>query len=156
MPPSTPDDQDFIDNHVSLGLAGAPPPRRDLGSYSATDDIEGVLIYTHGASGRVSFNIDTPSVLVALARCGWTTEPSRTWKFSKPRGGTSRYVLRGSKWIDERAPANRTLPFARRNEEWKTRIYSLAVETTGDNVFVAWRGTYAATLSPRLARAATA
>ncbi len=55
---------------------------------------------------------------------------------SKPGGGATRYVLRGSKWFDERAPSNRKLPFVGRNEAWKTRIYSLAIETKGDQVHV--------------------
>ena len=137
MPPTTPDNQDFLDEHehVSLGLGSTSTLRRDLSSYSATDDVDGVLIYTHACSMRVSFNIDTPAVLKVLARCGWSSD-ARTWKLSKPGGGASRYVLRGSKWFDERPPNNRKLPFVRRNTEWKTRIYSLAIETKGDEVHV--------------------
>ncbi len=137
MPPSTPDDENFtaFDEDVSFGLGSTSPLRRDLGSYSATDDVDGVLIYTHACSLRVGFNLDTPAVLKALERCGWSSD-ARTWKLSKPGGGASRYVLRGSKWLDERAPSNRKLPFVGRNEAWKTRIYSLAVETKGDHVHV--------------------
>jgi len=138
VPPSTPDNQEFLDeyDYVSLGAGTTPLIDRQLGSYSATDDLPGVLIYTHVASPRVSFNIDTPVVLKALERCGWSSDTPRTWKFSQPGGGASRYVLRGSKWFDERAPSNRKLPFVGRNEAWRTRIYSLAVETKDDEVHV--------------------
>ncbi|MFO0671416.1 MAG: hypothetical protein U0235_17590 [Polyangiaceae bacterium] len=99
--------------------------------------MRGVLIYTHACSVRVRFKVALSTVLGALPRCGWSEDPAPSiWKASKPGAALQRYVLRGSKWLDERPPSNRKLPLTELNREWRTRLYSLAIERKGDTFHV--------------------
>ncbi len=135
MPFNTPTNESFIDpfeNDVSLGPDSSPPPS-NLGGHSATDDISGVLVYAHGCSVRVKINLEATSAVQALTRCGWNEVASPSiWKSSTPAPMTLRSVMRGSKWLEERAPGNAKLALVGRNREWKTRIYSLAIERKND------------------------
>jgi hypothetical protein len=136
VPPSTPTDQNFTAFDEDVSLAGPLPPRV-LGSLSTTDDVEGVVIYTHGCSPRIRLNIDTATAMKALARCGFSVKPSpAVWKSLKDEGKTRRYTVRGSKWLNERPPLNRRLPLVGLNTRWKTRLYSLSVEIGQDQVHV--------------------
>jgi hypothetical protein len=135
MPFNTPTNESLIDrfeDDVSVGIDSSPPPSI-LRGHSATDDISGVLVYTHGCSVRVEINLEAANAIDALTRCGWNEVASPSiWKSSNPAPGTTRFVMRGSKWLDERAPGNAKLALVGRNREWKTRIYSLAVERKND------------------------
>jgi hypothetical protein len=143
VPHSTPgapalnDDNDNDDDDVGLGPEPCPPADRPLSDYSATDSPPGVLVYTHGCSMRIRLKLPVAEGLDAVARCGWSENaPPTVWKPSKPNARTRRYVLRGSKWLDERPPTNGRLPLARMNPRWKTRLYSVAIEVQPGAVYL--------------------
>lgn len=129
MSGTTPEYDDCNDeSDVGLGLYDAAPAPTSLTCRSVTHPITGVVVYPHGFSVRMWFNIEMAAVAAALPRCGWSEAPSRAWKYSVSKSGVERWVLRGSKWLNERPPQNSRLPLAGRNLSWKTRLYSLAIE----------------------------
>lgn len=138
MPIITPERElvgDEFENDLGLGPDWADHAVLNLASYSTTDDVPGVLVYTHGCSVRVKLRLPVEEALAALARCGWVAHASpETWKEFSPRPDVQRYVVRGSTWLTGRTPKNRKLPLARLNEGWKTRIYTLAFEVKNDAV----------------------
>jgi hypothetical protein len=125
-----------FDDDVGLGGDTSSEPAT-VANYSATENVPVVIIYTHGCSARLKINLAEPDALRALARCGWSADPpQKVWRSSRPGPGIRRYVVRGSKWLDERPPKNQRLPLVGLNRRWKTHLYSLAVEIKDHKVHV--------------------
>lgn len=117
----------------SLGSSPAlvPTTSRGVEDRTITDGTERgeVVIYPHGYSVRIKVHLDKAAAEEALARCGWSlTVTGSAWRKYTPRGGKKRWVMRGSAWLTQRAPANLRLPMAQANRTWRTRIYSLGIE----------------------------
>ncbi len=134
-------------NNKTLSKATGPPEGDPAASVvegrTLTDGISSgkVVVYPHGYSVRIKVHLDGAGAEKALVRCGWSTTVSeKVWTRYRPRGGRQRWVMRGSAWLTQRAPANLKLPMARANREWRTRIYSLGIEESGGGYAVDLQG----------------
>ncbi len=95
-------------------------------------------IYSHGFSLRVRLTCRTEIAEEALLRLGWSST-SGDWVVSQVKEAC-RWSLRGITFLTQRKPRNERLPLARRNKEWKTRLYSLQIERRADSFFIDLHG----------------
>jgi len=95
--------------------------------------------YSHGYSLRVELLCSAETAGAALGRLGWAPD-SADWIASQPKGA-ERWSIRGLTFVTQRAPRNKRLPLARRNKEWRTRLYSLQIDRRpGGAVFLDLHG----------------
>lgn len=128
-----------LDDDLTDGTPRSPGP----GARTITDSVPDgqVIIYPHGYSVRVTLAMPIEDAIDVLARCGWSESPDpRAWIIYGSKNGIRRCVMRGSAWLTGRAPSNRSLPMARKNAAWRTRIYSLAIDLNDDQVHVDIQG----------------
>lgn len=120
---------------IAASWQAVDPTLSGLSDLTATDPTEGrVAIYNHGYSVRLRLLVAAEAAEAALERCGWSWQPAARWRLSTPKNRV-RWVMKGSTWLTGRAPKNKRLALAKKNADWKTRIYTLAVETSSKEGF---------------------
>lgn len=94
---------------------------------------DGCQIYSHGYSVRVRIGLARDAALERLRRIDFPTGDacSRAWR----RCNQTAHAIKGSKWLSERRPRGKSV-LARRNCEWGTQLYTVAVDAGADAVFL--------------------
>jgi len=102
----------------------------------------GVVVYGHGYGVRLRVSCDKARRHDVLQRLGWSATPpeSNAWRLVRPGW----WVMRGSAWLTHTGPGvgkkSKSSPLVLFNRKFKTRLYGLGVDLSGDDLHLELQG----------------